>query len=66
MNHSDIIVYVRGGVVDGVIANRDGLRVMIVDYDNEEGVRAEQRKRRFTQVERDERLFAATVEGKEY
>lgn len=65
MNHADIIVYVRGGVVDGVISNRDGLRVMIVDYDNEDGIPMDQRNRRFSPVESNRGLFAATLDRTE-
>jgi hypothetical protein len=58
-----IIVYVRGGVVQDVISDRGGVRVMIVDYDDEECVARPDRS--FQPVRRDKRFFDLTVAAQE-
>ena len=58
-----LIVYVSGGVVQGVIADGPGAEVMIVDYDNEESTGPVGRA--FEKVEIRPGLFAATIAGKE-
>ncbi len=58
-----IIVYVRGGNVQGIIADAPGVQYMLVDYDNEaEGPPLD---RQFFDVDRDPDLFARTEAGAE-
>jgi hypothetical protein len=58
-----IIVYVRGGNVQDIIADTPGLRVMLVDYDNEESQPMPHRT--FEEIRCDSSLLARTVAGKD-
>jgi hypothetical protein len=61
-----VIIYVRGGVVQGLLADCKDVEAMIVDYDNEECEKhlgAPQRS--FEPVECDLLYFAETVAGTE-
>jgi hypothetical protein len=59
-----IVIYVEGGIVQSVLADQQGVSVMIVDYDNEKaGDRKEDRA--FEAVAVDRKYVEATVQGKE-
>jgi hypothetical protein len=59
-----IVVYVSGGVAQDVIADGDGVEVMVVDYDNEYGGEPKS-SRAFAAPRIDPDYIDATVSGVE-
>jgi hypothetical protein len=58
-----VVIYVRGGVVQGVVADTDKVDVMIVNYDDEEDLG--HKNRAFERASVDAPLVARTVAGNE-
>lgn len=58
-----IVVYVRGGVVQGIVADESGVEAMIVNYDDEE--ESQTLEREFMRVASDPELVARTEAGTE-
>jgi hypothetical protein len=58
-----VIIYVRGGVVQGILADCKELEAMIVNYDDEQCLGAP--RRFFKPVEYDPEYFAQTITGTE-
>ncbi|HQH71548.1 MAG TPA: hypothetical protein PK360_05665 [bacterium] len=60
---NQIIIYVRGGIVQDIISDSDNLSVMLVDYDNE--IESEEVDRNFQPIKKDLKYFQLTLDGKE-
>ncbi len=58
---SRIVVFVRGGVLQGAISSHDNLEVMVVDYDDEKDTN--DKKRNFEKVPCDTALIDAAARG---
>jgi hypothetical protein len=58
-----VIIFVRGGNVQGMVAEKPGIQVMVVDYDNEEEDRTVVRT--FEEATHDPEYFRCAVEGTE-
>ena len=58
-----VVIYVRGGVVQDVVADSDSVDVMLVNYDDEEDLG--QKTRVFERAHVDAALVALTAAAKE-
>lgn len=56
-----LVVYVRGGVVQNIVADIEGVEVMIVDYDDEKCSQTPDRS--FHRAYANSQLIAQTVSG---
>jgi hypothetical protein len=60
-----IIIYVRGGVVQGMLADRPGMEAMLVNYDDEEECPGSAEGRTFQRADYDPEYFGKTLAGNE-
>jgi hypothetical protein len=59
-----IAIYVRGGAMQDILADRPGVEAMLVDYDNEDAGEPKE-SREFLPVEINKAYIKATIVGQE-